>query len=127
MEKQGGGNLAGGSVVDYLSALLNLSQRRLKATDPSTAQFFTCLAPDARTDEWKWLKGVKDNIWRKHFGRLIDAGEELDKSCAPIYFQHICELNRSYAKDGSPEVRACHLRLRLRRTRACATRAPAPA
>ena len=45
MEKQGGGNHAGGTVVDYLGALLNLSQRRLKASDPSTAQFFACLAP----------------------------------------------------------------------------------
>ena len=104
MEKQGGGNLAAHTVVDYLGALLNVAQRRLKG-DPSTAKFFTLLLPDARTEEWKWYKGMKDNIWRKHFARLIDAGEELDKSCTPIFLEHALALNREYAKDSSAEVR----------------------
>ena len=65
-----GGNLAAGTVVDYLGALLNIAHRRLKS-DASVAAFFSCLAPEARTDEWKWYKGIKDNIWRRMMSRRI--------------------------------------------------------
>jgi len=63
------------------------------STISSTRLFFTCLNPDGGTAQSKWLKGVKHNMRRVYYDRVLEGGErEEDQSATPLYNEHMVLL-----------------------------------
>ena len=65
------------NVCNYLGSLLNLAKVKFEPNGSAeTKLFFTCLAPNARTTSWFWLKGLRDRIHRICFQRDMQAGNK---------------------------------------------------
>ena len=119
-QRNAGKNYAHGTALDYMGAFLNLCDAKCKPTaSPAGLQFLACLDSRSTSDSAKWWRGVKNYVIRTGFMRMRDAGEEMDKSAAPLSLPHVQAMCRSLALEGSAQV--CH----LLRARCLPTRAPA--
>jgi len=91
--------LAVGTILDYLGAILNLAADRFKhIRDDAAKLFLTCLDKNANTEPAIWLRKMKAQIVRVCFERVMRSGEEIDKSCVPIYL----------GRGGGPEAEKWH-------------------
>ena len=73
--------LAGQVAVNYLSTAINLASNKFKAVGSAeTRLFFLCLDEKSTSEQAKWLSGLKMNMHREAFGRVVEAGGPIDKS-----------------------------------------------
>lgn len=108
------------SVLGYIGCLINLASAKFKANGaPETKLFFTCLDGKSSTEPAAWLRGLRKNVTRELFQRMIELGEPMDASEIPIYLNDIREMVRTPLFCASKIVliaflRFGHIRLRAR-------------
>ena len=96
-----GGYLMFSTIQNYLRCIMNLAMKKCQAMAGGltgwATDFFSCLNPSAKSDSWKWFVGVQHNIERICFVRATKNGDNLDRSCPPIYLPHINWINQAYS------------------------------
>ena len=99
------GYLSYNTVMGYFNALMRLCYDRWQSGGNANIRlFFTCCDEKATTEEAKWLRKVKDLIWKICFKRAVDDPDGMDKSVTPMYRSHLRRVDQAYAKEGSLEV-----------------------
>ena len=102
--------LSAGSVVGYMSILLNAAadacrERAAEHGQPASEFFKCCLDSKSSSPDAKWWRGLKHQAERVVFQRKKVAGDEMDQSASPIYLAHIFLIVCAYARSGAAQVR----------------------
>jgi hypothetical protein len=121
-QRNAGSKYAGGTVLDYYGAFLNQGYDKFNATGSAeTKLWFTCLDSKSNSETACWLRKMKRKIYSSWIARMVEIGEEIDKSVPPVYAEHLTEVSKALAMLGLPEALA--RKLAIRTLRAAAGRA----
>ena len=67
---------------------------------PKTKLFFSCLGNKSMSEEATWFRGIKNNIVRILFSRVIRNKEPIDHAVEPVYGEQIKLISNILTEDG---------------------------
>ena len=97
--------LMGGTAIEYLSHAINCAANKcINQGNFEADMFFTCVNKDAKTPSANWYRGLRSEMVKISFDRLVVDKEEVDKSAPPATRQHINQISAVFAREGSGQV-----------------------
>lgn len=96
--RNAGHSAAANTIRNYLQSCMNRAREECKPHNEAAAIFFSCLEKEVANEHTRWWRKVKDEVAKKAYRKLTEAGEETDQSCTALYRSHIESIQRAYSK-----------------------------